>query len=108
MLDEIHRRLESELTLDAIYTCFHDGADGCDCRKPRPGLLLAAAQTLGIDLSSSFMIGDRGSDMEAGRRAGCRTLFVDHGGYDEAAPHFDFRVGSLLEASQIVLSRVTP
>lgn len=104
-VEEIHRRLESELTLDAIFTCFHDRADGCDCRKPRPGLLLEAAQTLGIDLSSSFMIGDRSSDMEAGRRAGCSTLFVDHGDCDEGPAHFDFRVKSLLEASRIVLSR---
>jgi D-glycero-D-manno-heptose 1,7-bisphosphate phosphatase len=105
-VERIHRRLESELTLDAIFTCFHDCADGCDCRKPRPGLLLKAAQALGIDLSSSFMVGDRSSDMEAGRRAGCSTLFVDYGGYGEAPPpHFDFRVGSLLEASRIILKR---
>jgi D-glycero-D-manno-heptose 1,7-bisphosphate phosphatase len=104
-VERIHRRLAMALPLDAIFTCFHDGADGCDCRKPRPGLLFDAAQALGVDLSTSFMVGDRGSDMEAGRRAGCTTLWVEHGGYDEAPGHFDFRVGSLLEASKIILKR---
>jgi D-glycero-D-manno-heptose 1,7-bisphosphate phosphatase len=102
-VEDIHHRLERELPLDAIFTCFHDSADGCGCRKPRPGLLLKAAQALDIDLFSSFMIGDRSSDMEAGWRAGCSTLFVDEG-YAEAQPlHFDFRVRSLLEASKIIL-----
>jgi D-glycero-D-manno-heptose 1,7-bisphosphate phosphatase len=104
-IEGIHRRLQAELDLDAIFTCFHDGGDGCGCRKPRPGLLLEAARSLGIDLSSSFMIGDRRPDMEAGRCVGCRTFFVDHG-YGEPPPvDFDFRVGSLLEASTIILGQ---
>jgi D-glycero-D-manno-heptose 1,7-bisphosphate phosphatase len=108
-IEWIHSRLKSELTLDAIFTCFHDRSDGCDCRKPRPGLLLQGAESLGIDLSSSFMVGDRGSDMEAGRRAGCRTLFVEHCDYREAPPAcFDYRVDSLLHASKIILAPAAP
>jgi D-glycero-D-manno-heptose 1,7-bisphosphate phosphatase len=104
LVDSIHERLKGELGLDAIFTCFHDDADDCDCRKPKPGLLFRAAHDLGIDLTSSFMVGDRWRDVEAGRRAGCRTLFVDCG-YRESASHAcDFRVGSLLEASGIILS----
>ena len=104
LVDGIHEQLKGELGLDAIFTCFHDDADECDCRKPKPGLLFRAAHDLGIELKSSFMVGDRWRDMEAGRSAGCRTLFVDCG-YREPAPHScDFRVGSLLEASGIILA----
>ena len=70
--------------LDAIYYCFHhpDAADeslrvDCDCRKPKPGLLLRAAQELNIDLAGSFMLGDSPTDIEAGLAAGCRTILVD-------------------------------
>lgn len=105
MVDTIHERLRSALDLDAIFSCFHDNADACDCRKPKPGLLLRAAHDLGLDLPSSFMVGDRWRDMEAGKRAGCRTLFVDCN-YSERRPSsYDFRVGSLVEASQIILAQ---
>jgi D-glycero-D-manno-heptose 1,7-bisphosphate phosphatase len=65
-------------TLDGIYVCPHHPAfnAACDCRKPAPGLLLRAADELGLDLASSVMIGDRASDIEAGRRAGCTTIRV--------------------------------
>jgi D-glycero-D-manno-heptose 1,7-bisphosphate phosphatase len=105
-VDSIHERLRSELDLDAILACYHDDADECDCRKPRPGLLFRAARDLGIDLSSSFMVGDRWRDVEAGRRAGCRTFFIDCS-YDERLPSsFDFRAGSLMEASEIILAQL--
>jgi D-glycero-D-manno-heptose 1,7-bisphosphate phosphatase len=104
----IHERLKRELPLDAILTCFHDNADDCDCRKPKPGLLLRAAQELRIDLASSFMVGDRWHDVEAGQRAGCRTFFVDQD-YEERQPTTqDFRVGSLCEAAGIVLALTGP
>jgi D-glycero-D-manno-heptose 1,7-bisphosphate phosphatase len=104
LVDSIHERLRGDLGLDGIFTCFHDDADECDCRKPKPGLLFRAAHDLGIDLTSSFMVGDRWRDVEAGRRAGCRTLFVDRG-YRESLTHScDFRVGSLLEASGVILA----
>ena len=105
LVDRIHERLKSELDLDAILTCFHDNADACQCRKPKPGLLLQAALDFDIDLTSSFMVGDRSSDVEAGRRAGCRTLFIDRR-YDEEPPSScDFRAGSLIEASRIILAQ---
>ena len=59
--------------------CPHDDAAACGCRKPAPGLLLAAARELGIDLDHSFLVGDRWQDIEAGHRAGCRTVLVDYG-----------------------------
>ena len=70
--------------LDAIYYCLHhpDAVDeslrvDCDCRKPKPGLLLRAAQELDIDLANSFMLGDSPRDIEAGLAAGCQTILVD-------------------------------
>jgi len=105
LVDAIHERLKGELELNAILACFHDDADDCDCRKPKPGMLLQAAHDFDIDLASSFMVGDRWSDMQAGERAGCRTIFVD-GHYAERAPDsFDVRVESLLEAARFILAR---
>jgi D-glycero-D-manno-heptose 1,7-bisphosphate phosphatase len=75
ILNDIVRR--SSGVLD-VLTCFHDTADACDCRKPRPGLLLEAARRFGLDLARSFMVGDRWSDVEAGRAAGCRTVLIEN------------------------------
>lgn len=88
--------------------CYHDDADGCECRKPKPGMLLAAARDFGIDLARSFMVGDRWRDIEAGRRAGCRTIFVDYG-YEEPRPEgFDFATDSLLGAAEWICSVEAP
>lgn len=76
-VETINRYLSDRLPLHAIFTCYHDNADACACRKPKPGLLLQAAQTYGIDLSSSFMIGDRWSDVVAGQTAGCVSFLID-------------------------------
>lgn len=56
------------------YFCFHGPDEGCQCRKPRPGLLLDAAKELDLDLSRSVTIGDKASDLDAGRAAGCAAL----------------------------------
>jgi D-glycero-D-manno-heptose 1,7-bisphosphate phosphatase len=104
LVGDIHARLADTLALDAILTCFHDDSDDCECRKPKPGLLLQAARELSLDLASSFMIGDRWRDVEAGRRAGCRTFYVDQG-YEERMPVCtDFRVDSLSQAAGVVLA----
>ena len=101
--DEMHERLRNAMPVDLIKACFHTHTAHCDCRKPKPGMLLDAARELGIDLESSFMVGDRASDVEAGRAAGCRTVFIDLG-YDEqkpAAPTFVVR--SIAEAADCIL-----
>lgn len=85
VVDEIHDLLLHTLPIDAIYLCPHDDADGCACRKPNPGMLLEAANDRNLNLVGSFMVGDRWRDVEAGRRAGCRTVFIDRG-YEESAP----------------------
>lgn len=62
--------------IDAIYFCPHHPDDGCACRKPQPGMLLRATRERRLDIRASFMVGDKCSDLEAGRRAGCRTVLV--------------------------------
>jgi D-glycero-D-manno-heptose 1,7-bisphosphate phosphatase len=88
---EVHERLslllgEHGAKIDAFYHCPHHPTEGvgvyrvaCDCRKPKPGLLLTAAREWDIDLARSWMIGDKPSDAEAGAAAGCRTLLVRTG-----------------------------
>ena len=89
-VDAINARLMELLALDDIRVCFHDSADGCECRKPRPGLLADAARDYAIDLARSFMVGDRWRDIEAGRRAGCTTLFIDDGYAEKQPEHCDY------------------
>lgn len=104
VVEVMNNRLREELGLDAVYVCYHDDVDACDCRKPKPGMLTEAARSLHLDLSSSFMVGDRWRDMKAGHGAGCRTVFIDYG-YDEALTvHPDKTVRSLKEAVTWILA----
>lgn len=97
-VEAINGALKARLGLDEICLCPHDDADACACRKPKPGLLLRAADRWKIDLRNSFMVGDRWRDIEAGRAAGCQTIFVDHG-YAERQPEApDMIVPSLTAA----------
>jgi D-glycero-D-manno-heptose 1,7-bisphosphate phosphatase len=80
-LDAIHRNMRDELAavgaeLNGIYYCPHDKEPPCACRKPLPGMLLTAAREHQIDLASSWLIGDSDSDVEAGKRAGCKTVRI--------------------------------
>jgi D-glycero-D-manno-heptose 1,7-bisphosphate phosphatase len=107
-IDAIHARLRAALPLDAIYCCDHDDGDRCACRKPAPGLLLEGARDWSVDLTASFMVGDRWRDIEAGAAAGCRTVFIDYQ-YRERQPQaFDRRVTSLAEAAAWILAGATP
>jgi D-glycero-D-manno-heptose 1,7-bisphosphate phosphatase len=103
VVEDMHRKLRSWLPLDDIKVCYHQDSNGCDCRKPKPGMLTEAAREWSIDLSRSFMVGDRWRDISAGKAAGCKTIFLDYG-YEEAGPDkADFVACSLLEASGIIL-----
>ena len=77
VVEAINRKLRHQIPLDDIRVCYHDDADNCLCRKPKPGMLLEAAMVWDIDFRKSFMIGDRWTDVEAGRRAGCKTVLVN-------------------------------
>jgi len=85
VVEAIHERLRAALPIDDVRTCYHDDHDGCDCRKPKPGLLLKAAAEFGLELEASFMVGDRWRDIDAGAAAGCRTIYIDLG-YRERGP----------------------
>jgi D-glycero-D-manno-heptose 1,7-bisphosphate phosphatase len=97
-VDRMHERLRTLVPVDEIYVCPHDDADACTCRKPQPGMLLAAAERLGLDLARSASVGDRWRDVEAARRAGVTAIHVEcH--YDESAPvGADVAVANLPEA----------
>lgn len=102
-VEEINHFLMSKLPIDEFRTCFHDTLDDCSCRKPKPGAILDAARKWGIDLGQSFMVGDRWRDIDAGKAAGVRTIFIDYG-YKEKQPWaFDFKASSLLDALPYLL-----
>lgn len=104
VVEAMHALLRKTLTLDDIKVCFHEVADHCACRKPKPGLLLEAAKERELSLSQSWMIGDRWRDIEAGKAAGCRTVFIDYGYAHEPRPRDpDVIVRSLIEAVPFVI-----
>jgi len=100
LVEEVHAHLQNLLAavgarLDGIYTCLHSPQDGCACRKPKPGLLLQAAQELNLDLSRSYLVGDRHMDIQTGARAGVKGILVltgyGRGEYELFAPAWDVR-----------------
>ena len=113
----IHQKMEELLALeggkiDHYSLCFHKPEDGCLCRKPRPDLILSAAQHLQVDPRSSYMIGDKSSDIEAGNAAGCKGSILVRTGYGKEVEalwgaqwkdHADFIGDSLWEAAQWIL-----
>jgi D-glycero-D-manno-heptose 1,7-bisphosphate phosphatase len=100
----INARLMEQLPLDEIRVCYHDDGDGCACRKPLPGMLREAAAERGISLERSFMVGDRWRDIEAGERAGTRTIFIDHH-YEERRPtDAHAEVATLADAARWILA----
>jgi D-glycero-D-manno-heptose 1,7-bisphosphate phosphatase len=81
----MNAHLKRTLNVDEVLFCPHDDADECLCRKPRPGMILDAARRWNVDLHRSFTVGDRWRDIEAGKAAGTRTIFIDRR-YDEPTP----------------------
>lgn len=80
-LNEVHSRMLKELSeakarIDAVYYCPHHPANGCNCRKPKTGLLERAAQDFNLDLSNSWMVGDDQKDIEAGKGVGSKTCLI--------------------------------
>lgn len=104
VVEAMHDRLRNALPIDDVRVCWHADADNCECRKPKPGLLVSAARDWGIDLTRSVMVGDRWRDVAAGRAAGCRTIFVDHGYAERRPERPDAVVGSLPEAVSLILA----
>lgn len=102
-VEAINSHLGQELGIEHFFTCFHDDSQGCDCRKPKPGLLKDAARNLNLDLDKSFMVGDRWRDIAAGQAAGCICFFIDYE-YMEISPVLPYtKVSSLIEATHLIL-----
>lgn len=106
-VEAINEELKRNLPLDDIFVCYHDDNDDCSCRKPKPGLLLSAARAWKVSLPNSVMIGDRWKDIEAGRRAGCKTILLDSDYAEISKSVPDFRSKSLPEATNWILAHKT-
>lgn len=104
VVDQINRHVSESLSIDAVEVCAHDDSDHCECRKPKPGMLLRAAERDGIALVSSFMVGDRWRDIEAGRRAGCRTVLIGDGYGEKRTVEPDVIVPDLKAAVHWILN----
>jgi D-glycero-D-manno-heptose 1,7-bisphosphate phosphatase len=104
-VEAMNRALEAALPLDEFVVCYHDGREPCGCRKPEPGMVLDAAARHAIDLTRSFLIGDRWRDIDCGHAAGVRTVWIDQG-YRERGPTHppDNRCATLREAAAWILS----
>lgn len=106
-VEAMHAKLRADLpALDGIEVCFHAGTsqgEPCDCRKPKPGMLLRAAATHGIDLKRSFLIGDRWRDVDCAHAAGCRAVFIDYGYREQLSENPEFTVTTFREAVAIIL-----
>jgi len=100
-LNEMHRRLREVVPLDDIEVCPHTDADRCACRKPKPGMLLAAAERFDIDLAASYFVGDTHRDVEAALAAAVTPILIDWP-YNQGlpAPH---RVKDIAEAVRVIL-----
>jgi D-glycero-D-manno-heptose 1,7-bisphosphate phosphatase len=103
-VEAMHAEIRRRLPVNDIIVCYHVDADNCLCRKPKPGMLLVAAAKYEIDLPRSYIVGDRWRDVEAGRRAGCTTIFVDYGYPQESASQPHKVASSLSQAADFILA----
>ena len=101
----MHAKLLATTRVDAIFVCPHRQDEGCDCRKPAPGMLKAAILGMGIPPRATWMVGDRESDIAAGRAAGCRTIFIRRSGHAASRLKSDALVRSLPAAVRAILAR---
>ena len=105
VVEAMHGKLLSAGLCDDVKACYHTDADGCGCRKPKPGMLLDAAREWQIDLQRSFMVGDRWRDVAAGKATGCFTFFIDYKYQEQSADKPDTVVASLAEAVELILQQ---
>ena len=104
-VEAMHNKLRDALQLNYFYVCYHDDGDACDCRKPKPGLLLSAAAEHNISLSESYMIGDRWRDIDCGHAAACRTIFIDRGYAEKLRTQPEFRVADFRSAAGVIYAQ---
>lgn len=101
-VQEINSFLEKELFIDEVYCCYHDGKEGCSCRKPKPGMIIDASLKWNINLKKSYIIGDRWRDIEAGKQADVTTILIDYQ-YDEKRVEPDYACLNFSEAVSYIL-----
>jgi D-glycero-D-manno-heptose 1,7-bisphosphate phosphatase len=103
---EIHNTISSITGIKHFYFCGHNDMHNCECRKPKPGMIIQAAQDLDLDLTQSYLVGDRWKDIQAGQKAGCTCYFIDNE-YDEIRPSPPFiTVKSLYEFAVLIRERI--
>ena len=107
VLDDIHDAVATHLKVDRIRTCTHLAVDACQCRKPLPGLLIEENLEKELSFPSSWMVGDRDSDIEAGRSAGCRTIFINRGWAGETGDEADIAATDLTHAVDAIVFHMT-
>lgn len=105
-VDAIHARLRTLLPIDRVEVSYDSGHEDppSPFRKPAPGMILRAARKLGIDLARSWMVGDRWRDIDCGKNAGCRAVFIDGDNARDLRARPDFIVHSFAEAVDIILA----
>jgi D-glycero-D-manno-heptose 1,7-bisphosphate phosphatase len=105
LVESMHAQMQKVISVDRIEVCYHPGrgASDCDCRKPKPGMLFNAAKALEIDLTQSWMVGDRWRDIDCGHAAGCKTIFIDSGYVEALKQKPEFFARNLGEAADIIL-----
>ena len=99
---EMNNFLKKEIELDDIFVCYHDDKDNCNCRKPKPGLLLQASKKWNVDLKKSFLVGDRWRDIQAGEKVGCKTIFLEYNYKDIKPKNPNFVTDTLFNAVNII------
>jgi D-glycero-D-manno-heptose 1,7-bisphosphate phosphatase len=100
-LDKIHNWMMINLDIDEILVCKHDDNDNCNCRKPKTGMIEQAVEKYQINISQSYLIGDRWKDIQCGQKAGCKENFFVNYNYNETRPKMPYIVvKSLYECSQ--------
>ena len=109
MVEAIHASMCQSLPIDRVEVSYDSGWENppSESRKPRPGMLFRASRELGIDLSRSFMVGDRWRDIDCGHAAGCLTILIDYGYAEQLRQAPRYRVKSLREAADIILQLET-
>lgn len=105
VVESMHKVMCEKLPINRIEVCYDGGEQFSEYRKPEPGMLLRAASELRIELSQSYMVGDRWRDIDCGYAAGCTTIFIDYGYNEPLRRHPDFVVPDLLTAATMIVSK---
>ena len=102
VLEMMNNKIYKKLNVHDILNCIHDDNAKCNCRKPKIGMLIKAKNKWNIDFKSSYLVGDRWKDIEAGQKAKCKTIYLDRN-YDEKRPtNFDFKIKTINDMLKII------